>query len=171
MITTPIATGTWTVDVAATRAGFAVRNFGLKTVHGTIAVTGGTLEVHPTGMPLRLSSTLDPSSIDTGNPRRDRDLRGARFLNVVNHPSMEVVADQFEQTGNSWRVHAVLRVAGTETPLWIDGRLGEESGAGRLAVTGTARLDLRAAGIRVPRFLIGRWVDIMISARLTRAAH
>jgi polyisoprenoid-binding protein YceI len=35
--TTPIAAGTWTVDVA-TRAGFAVRNFGFNTVRGTIAV-------------------------------------------------------------------------------------------------------------------------------------
>jgi polyisoprenoid-binding protein YceI len=170
MTTTPIAAGTWVVDVAGTRAGFAVRNFGLKTVHGTIAVTAGTLEVHPTGQPMRLSSTLDPSSIDTGNPRRDTDLRGTRFLNVDAHPRMEVVADQFEQTKNGWRVRAVLRVAGAETPLWIEGTLDEAS-ADRLALTGKARLDRLAAGIRAPRFLIGRWVDIMISARLTCAAN
>jgi polyisoprenoid-binding protein YceI len=169
MTTTPIAAGTWTIDVAGTRAGFAVRNFGLKTVHGTIAVTAGTLEVRPTGAPIRLSSTLDPSSIDTGNPRRDTDLRSTRFLNVAAHPSMDVVADQFEQTETGWRARAVLRVAGAETPLWIEGTLDEAS-ADRLALTGAARLDRRAAGIRAPRFLIGRWVEIMISARLTRTA-
>jgi polyisoprenoid-binding protein YceI len=118
-----------------------------------------------------LSSTLDPASIDTGNPRRDKDLRGKRFLNVADHPSMAVVADEFELAANGWRARAVLRVAGTESPLWIDCALDEHFNSDALSVTGAARLDRLTAGIRVPRFLVGRWVDVTISARLTLATR
>jgi polyisoprenoid-binding protein YceI len=164
--TMPLAAGTWSVD-AATRASFAVRNFGVNTVRGTIDVTAGTLEVHATGRPVRLSGALDPASINTGNSQRDKDLRSKRFLNVAEHPSMEVMADEFEPTADGWRARAVLRVAGGDAPLWIDGRLDGEHTGDRLSVTATARLDRLAAGIRAPRFLVGRWVDIMISARMT----
>lgn len=163
-----VAAGTWTVD-AGTRAGFAARNFGFKTVPGTIAVTAGTVEIGPEGQPLRLSGTFDPASVDTGNARRDKDLRGKHFLKVAAHPLMEVVADHIVPTADGWRADAVLRVAGSETPLWIDGTLDPRSTADRLLVTGTARLDLRAVGIRPPQILVGRWVELTISAQLTRS--
>jgi hypothetical protein len=37
-----------------------------------------------------------------------------------------------------------------------------------LQVSGTARLDLRDVGIRVPGFLVRRFVDLSVSAQLTR---
>ena len=168
MITmTAAAAGTWTVD-ADTRAGFAVRNFGLNTVRGTIAVTAGTVEIGPDGGPVRLSGTLDPASVDTGNRRRDKDLRGRPFLDVARHPVLEVVADRVEPDGAGWRARGVLRVRGTQCPLWIDAALDERSTRACLWVTATARLDLREVGIRVPRVMVGRWADLTISARLKK---
>jgi polyisoprenoid-binding protein YceI len=164
---TAAAAGTWTIDTPA-RAGFAARNFGIKVVRGTIAVTHGAVEIGPDGQPVRLTGELDPASIDTGNPRRDKDLRGRRFLDVANHPLMEVVADQIQPTADGWQARAVLRVAGAETPLWIEGALDERSTTDRLFVTGTARLDLHDAGIRVPRLLVGRRVELTITAQLSR---
>jgi hypothetical protein len=35
-------------------------------------------------------------------------------------------------------------------------------------VSGTARLDLRGVGIQVPGFLVRRFVELSISAQLTR---
>lgn len=169
MTTTIVSAGTWTVD-AATRAGFAVRNFGVMTVRGTIAVTAGTVTIGPHGEPVRLSGTLDPASIDTGNPRRDADLRGGRFLDVEHHPLMEVLADRIERTADGWRAHAVLRVAGAQTPLLIDGTLVRRSPADRLVVTATARLHLPDVGIRPPRFLVGHQVDLAITAQLGSGA-
>ncbi len=166
---TAAAAGTWTVE-ADTRAGFAVRNFGLNTMRGTVAVTGGTVEIGPDGRPVRLSGTLDPASVDTGNRRRDRDLRGRPFLDVARHPVIEVLAEHVEPDGTGWRARGVLRVRGTQCPLWIAAALDERSTGTLLWVTASARLDLREVGIRVPRFMVGRRVDLTISARLTRSA-
>jgi polyisoprenoid-binding protein YceI len=167
---TSVAAGTWSVDLAHTRAAFAARHLFGSTVRGTIAVTAGTIEVGTDGRPVRLHATLDPASIDTGNARRDSDLRGKRFLAVDAYPLMEVVADRIAATARGWHVDAVLCGHGCEAPVCIDATLEGAATALRLQVSGTARLDLRSVGIRVPGVLVRRFVDLSVSARLTRQA-
>ncbi len=166
---TSVAAGTWTVDVAHTRAAFAARHLFGQTVHGAITVTAGTIEVGQDGRPHRLHATLDPASIDTGHARRDSDLRGRRFLAVGSYPLMEVFADRISATADGWFAVAVLRVHGYEAPLHIEAKL-EGAAAHRLQVSGSARLNLRDAGIRVPAFLVRRFADLSVSAVLTRPA-
>jgi polyisoprenoid-binding protein YceI len=167
---TTIAAGTWTADLAHTRAAFAARHLFGSAVHGTIAVTAGTIEVGTDGRPMRLHATLDPASIDTGNARRDSDLRGRRFLALDAHPLMEVAADRIAATARGWHADAVLRGRGREAPVAIDATLDGAATALRLQVSGTARLDLRDVGIRVPGWLVRRFVDLTVSAQLTRPA-
>ena len=167
--TTSVGAGTWTADLTQTRAGFAARHLFGQTVRGTIAVTGGTLDVGPDGQPRRFQATLDPASIDTGNARRDSDLRGRRFLDVGTYPLMEAAADAIDVvTADRWRTDAVLRVRRSEAPLRIEATLDVLPAEARLLVSGTARLDLRDAGIRVPGLLVRRFVDLSFSAQLTR---
>ena len=165
---TSVAAGIWTVDPAHTRAEFAAGHLFRQTVHGTIAVTAGTIEVGPDGQPQRFHAALDPASIDTGHARRDGDLRGKRFLAVDAYPAMEIVAERIEATAGGWRADAMLRGRGCEAPLRIDATLDGAATAPCLQVSGTARLDLRGVGIRVPGFLIRRFVDLSVSAQLTR---
>jgi polyisoprenoid-binding protein YceI len=166
---TPVAAGTWTVDLAHTQAAFRARHLFGQTVHGTITLTAGTIEAGQDGRPQRFHATLDPASIDTGHARRDSDLRGKRFLAVDTYPLMEVVADRITATADGWCADAVLRGRGYEAPLRIDATL-ESADARRLQVSGSARLDLRDVGIRVPGFLVRRFIDVSVSAQATRQA-
>jgi len=165
---TSVGAGIWTADLTRTRAAFAARHLFGQTVHGTIAVTGGTLDVGPDGQPRRFQATLDPASIDTGNARRDADLRGRRFLDAATYPLMEAGVDGIEVAAGGWRADAVLRVGRHEAPLRIEATLDILPTEARLLVSGTARLDLRDAGIRVPGLLVRRFVDVSFSAQLTR---
>lgn len=165
---TSVGAGIWTADLTRTRAEFAARHLFGQTVHGTIAVTGGTLHVAPDGQPRRFQATLDPASIDTGNARRDADLRGRRFLDAGTWPLMEAAADGIDVADDGWRADAVLSVRRCEAPLRIEAHLDILSTEVRLLVSGTARLDLRAAGIRVPGLMVRRFVDLSFSAQLTR---
>ena len=167
---TSVGAGIWTADLTRTRAEFAARHLFGQTVRGTIAVTGGTLEVGPDGQPRRFQATLDPASIDTGNARRDADLRGRRFLDAGTYPLMEAAADGIDVSAERWHADAVLRVGRCEAPLSIEAKLDILPTEARLLVSGTARLDLRDAGIRVPGLLVRRFVNLRFSAQLTRHA-
>ena len=165
---TLIGAGAWTVDIAHTRVTFAARHLFGQTVHGTIAVTAGRIDVGPDGCPLRFHATLDPASIDTGNPRRDHDLRGQRFLQAEVYPLMEIAAARIDAAGGGWQAEAVLRARGHEAPVRVEAALDGPAAGPRLRVSGTTRLDLRAAGIRVPGFLVRRFVNVSVSAQLTQ---
>jgi polyisoprenoid-binding protein YceI len=167
---TGLAAGTWTVDTARSRAEFTARGLG-HTVRGRIPLIEGTVEVDPDGNPARFTARLDPARIESGNRRRDRDLRGKRFLNVGAHPVMEVAADRVERTAGGWRADATVRVAGGRAVLRIDATLADPATSTRVRVTGTARLDLRTVGISVPGFMVRRWVDLSIAAELTRTTQ
>ena len=167
---TSVAAGTWAADLEYTRVTFAARHLLGSTVHGTIAVISGTVEVGDDGRPRRLHAALDPASIDTANARRDSDLRGPRFLAVDAYPLMEVIADRITATAGGWLADAVLRGHGREAPLRVDAALEGTATATHLHVSATTRLDLRAAGIQVPGFLVRRLVDVSVSSRLTRQA-
>jgi polyisoprenoid-binding protein YceI len=167
---TSVAAGTWTIDSAHTQAAFTARHFLGQTVHGTITVTAGTIEVGNDGRPQRFHATLEPASIDTGHARRDADLRGKRFLAVDAYPLMEVTAERIAATADGWRADAVLRGHGCEAPLRIDATLDGTATAARLQLSGSARLDLHDVGIRVPGFMVRRFVDVSISTQATRQA-
>ena len=159
--TTSLTAGTWTIDTTRSRAGFTARGLG-HTVTGSIPVTAATVEIDADGQPTRFTARLDPAGIETGNARRDKDLRGKRFLKAEAHPLMEVTADRIEPTGTGWKADATIRVAGAEASLRIDGVLTGTQ------VIGTAYLDIRTVGIKAPGFMVGRRVDITVSAELDR---
>jgi polyisoprenoid-binding protein YceI len=161
-----LATGRWRVDPVHSTATFRVTNLG-RTVIGTVPIIEGTVEIDDHGQPGPILGSLDLGAIDTGNSRRDRDLRQPRFLDLDTHPTMTFAAGAVTVTPDGWQITGQLAVRGTSVPL---SGPAEVAPRGRTAiVTAHTRLDRRAAGIRAPRIMIGRIVDITITATLTPA--
>jgi polyisoprenoid-binding protein YceI len=168
--TTParrLAPGRWTADPARTRAGFAVGNLGVRVVHGSIRVVSGELQVDAAGRPVRVRAELEVGTVDTGNAKRDADLRRPGLLDADAHPVMTFESHEIGPDGAGWRADGVLALRGTTCPLTVTGSWAAGSAPGAVAVTGTATLDRTAVGIRAPRFLIGRTVTITVAAELT----
>ena len=162
--------GRWAADPARTRAGFAVGNLGVRVVHGSIRVVSGELQVDGDGRPVRVRAELEVGTVDTGNAKRDADLRRPGLLDADAHPVMTFESHEIGPEGAGWRADGVLTLRGTTCPLTVTGTWTAGSAPGGVAVTGTATLDRAAAGIRAPRFLIGRLVTIGVEAELTRSA-
>ena len=162
----PVAVaGTWTVSDSRTRVTFSVRNFG-RPVHGAVACQWGTVEIDGTGAPLRVAAEIDLGSVDTGIAKRDADLRKPWLLDIDRHPAMTWTADRFTRADDGrWVAEGVLQVRGTSVPLTVTGP-AELQPDGWIRVRGTASLDRTAVGIRAPRFLIGRRVEIDVDAWL-----
>lgn len=93
----PPAPGRYVLDPTA--ATFTTRHlFGMAEVSGTIAVTSGEIRV---GEPISASTAeviLDATSFTTGNPKRDADVTGQKFLDAASLPRMT-----FSGVDVSWR--------------------------------------------------------------------
>src|SRR5690348_4328870 len=89
-VTVPsIAAGSYTLDPAASTVTFSLKHmFGLGTVNGSVTVTRADAYVDAEPRHCSVDAVLDAASFHTGNPRRDKDVRSARFLDAAHHPQL-----------------------------------------------------------------------------------
>ena len=133
-------TGTWTVDAAHSKVGFAVKHLGIATVRGEFKEFEGTLEIGDDLTSSRAYGKVKTASIDTGEPSRDDHLRSADFFDAENHPEITFESTAIEQldedvlkiTGNL-TIRGITReetfhaeIQGTETDPWGNDRVGLE---------------------------------------------
>jgi polyisoprenoid-binding protein YceI len=163
-IETELRDGTWTVQ-ADPVATFAARNFGVRTVRGTLAVASGTLTVAG-GRPVAAEGTLAAGSVSTGIARRDEHLRTAQFLAATEHPHLRLRALRFEPAEDGWTVPATITVAGVEAPITLHARQLPGTDGIRVRITG--EFDRTTTAIRAPRFMVGHRIRIEADLRFTR---
>lgn len=161
-----LAAGIWRADLTRSTASFQVGNLGRKAT-GTVPVTAGTVEIDADGQLRGMHGTLDLGAIDTGIAKRDLDLRKPGLLDLDRHPTMTFTATSCRPTENGWSVTGTLQARGTSTELSGAAELSTVDGS-TAVLTATSRLDRRTLGIRAPRFLIGRYVDITVTAVISR---
>jgi polyisoprenoid-binding protein YceI len=162
---TQLATGRWVVDAAHSTATFRARGLG-RTVTGTMPIIEGTVDIGPDGLPSAITGSLDAAAIDTGNARRDSDLRKPRLLDLGRHPTMTFTADTASVSPAGWSVTGRLCARGTSVRLAGDVELSGQDRS--VTLTGHTRLDRRTLGIRAPRIMIGREIGITVTAAIHR---
>ncbi|KAF0849468.1 polyisoprenoid-binding protein YceI [Nocardia caishijiensis] len=164
----PILTATdWVADTEHCTAAFRVGHIGGH-VHGAAPVLAGLLTLTPDGRPITAAGVVDLAAIDTGNPRRDRDLRKPRLLDLDGHPRTTFTAEDITADGPRWRVAGVAAVRGRAVPLIFTVDTFDITDTA-VTVTASAVLDRTAFGLRAPSLLIGRWVDITVRVVLRPA--
>ena len=136
---TRVPTGTWAVDPSHSRVEFQVKHLGNATVRGHFTQFGGTLEVAEDGS-VKAYGTVDASSVNTNDEKRDEHLRSADFFGVEEHPDITYVSDAIRPTGDDTfeitgqlTLNGVTReltlhaeVSGTEEDPWGNERVGLE---------------------------------------------
>lgn len=161
-----LAAGTWQADLAHSTAFLRVASFG-RIVVGTVPIIEGTVEIGPDGRLLAVRGTLQLAAVDTGNPKRDRDLRKPRLLDLDAHPTMTFTSTTIEPLDVGWSVTGTLTARGVSVPLTGTAQASSVDGSAA-ALTATARLDRRTLGVRAPGFMIGKFVEIAVSGTLHR---
>lgn len=120
MTHTPLdLSGTWDIDPAHTRLGFAARHAMVATVRGGFAVFSGVLQLDAAD-PARSSAEveIDAASISTGNEQRDGHLRSPDFLDVANYPTLTFRSNRAEAVGDTeYRLHGELTIKGVARPV------------------------------------------------------
>ena len=137
---TIVPTGTWNVDPAHSKVGFAVKHMGIATVRGEFTDFAGTLEIGDSISSARAYGTVKVQSVDTSESQRDEHLRSADFFDAAQYPELTFESTQIEAlddeefriTGNL-TLHGVTNkvvlhadVQGIDTDPWGNERVGLE---------------------------------------------
>jgi polyisoprenoid-binding protein YceI len=136
--TTP--TGTWNVDAAHSRVGFAVKHLGIATVRGEFKEFEGAFEIGEDISTSRARGAVKTASVHTNDQARDEHLRSADFFDVETNEEITFQSTAVEQldedtlritgdltingTTRSEVFHAEIQ--GTETDPWGNERVGLE---------------------------------------------
>jgi polyisoprenoid-binding protein YceI len=170
---TGVAGGDYRTDGTAASATFSVKEkFNRLTVHGRIPVVGAEVAIDADGQPSG-TATLDVAGIETPNARRDRDLRGRRFFDTNNYPTLGFRSVSTRRTGDGLVVDGLLTVRGEDCPLSLLTTLTPQSD-GTVAVHAAGTFDRMSSPLRgAPRWIIGATVDVVVEAVLhpVRAAR
>lgn len=141
MSTATIApTGTWNVDAAHSKVGFAVKHLGIATVRGEFTEFEATLEIGDDLSSSRAYGKVKASSVNTNEPARDDHLRTADFFNADINPeitfdstSIEPLDDEELRVTGNLTINGITReevfhaeIQGTETDPWGNERVGLE---------------------------------------------
>ena len=138
--TTAVPTGTWNVDTAHSKVGFAVKHLGIATVRGQFGEFEGTLELSDDLSSAKAYGRVKAASIDTSEPQRDEHLRSPDFFDTEQYPELTFDSTRIEPVDErTYRIigdltmHGITGeivldavIDGTETDPWGNERVGLE---------------------------------------------
>ena len=123
-----VETGTWQLDPARSTVGVRHKTmWGMVTVNGTFTGLTGGGEVGPDGSASG-SITLDATSLDTKNAKRDTHLRSADFFDAERHPELTfAVHSATPADDRTVQVAGQLTARGISRPQSLTAHLTEAS--------------------------------------------
>ncbi len=165
--TPAIAGGDWQLVAPECTARFSVRDKLVTTVHGSLPVVGGSVHTSADGGLERARIELDAAGVATGNRRRDQSLLGRPFLDAADHPLVVVEAGSARRSTAGWSLEATLSARGRSGPVSLLA-LPTEVSATRVRAMVTGTLDRSGLGMRVPSFIVGRYLEIEVEVVFER---
>jgi polyisoprenoid-binding protein YceI len=144
----------WRIDPLHSAAHFSVRHMMISTVRGQFGGVAGTVRYDPAN-PARSSveATIDCSTINTGEPKRDSDMKGEDFFDVKRYPAMKFKSKRVAAAGpgklsitgdltiNAVTREVVLAVEGPTAPV------RDPRGRERVGVNATTKISRKDFGI------------------------
>ena len=169
----------WRIDPAHSTASFGVKHMMVSTVHGSFSGLKGTVKYDSGNLSgSTVNLTIDASTIDTRNEKRDSDLKSAEFFDIQKYPTITFVSNKvvpvspgkFKLVGDM-TMHGVTKqvtfdVAGPQLPV-KDQKGNLHSGA-----TATTTIDRTDFGLVWNRVLegggltVGDEVDLTVEVEL-----
>jgi polyisoprenoid-binding protein YceI len=120
-----IPKGTWRVDPAHSKIGFAVKHMGVATVRGEFGEFEGSLEIGDDLASSKATGTVKAASVDTNQDARDEHLRSADFFEVETYPEISFASTSIEQVDEETvKIVGDLTMHGETHPIELEAELG-----------------------------------------------
>lgn len=150
--------GSWVIDPAHSKAGFAVRHMGISTVRGEFREFEGTIEIAEDPASSRARGTAQAASVYTNNEQRDEHLRSPDFFNAGDNPELSFESKRIETVDED-----TLRIVGD---LTINGVTREQELTAEVLGTGLGAEDEERLGFEVTGQLSRKDYGIKFNAAL-----
>lgn len=162
-----IAPGPYVLDPRASAVSFTFRTcFGLLRVSGRVDIVSGRVAVSPRFSGSAAEATVATSTVTTGNPRRDRRILSASFLDARAHPFVSFHSVGVRPESATTKVDGIVMVRDRCRPVVLMIHSVEPYGEHGYLVTLGAVVDRHSHGVSRLRRFVGGTLDIAISAHL-----
>jgi polyisoprenoid-binding protein YceI len=141
-----VPAGTWIVDPAHSKIGFAVKHMGIATVRGEFTEFEGTLEIADDLASARAHGTVKAASVDTKHLQRDAHLRSPEFFDAENHPELSFASSRIEAIDEeTFRITGDLTLGGVTNEIVLTAEINgtdvDLTGAEKVGLAITGRLN------------------------------
>lgn len=171
----------WDFDLVHSSVNFHVRHLMVSKVHGRFTKWDGVLELDDADLTRsRLDVTIDASSIETKEEKRDVHLRSADFLDVENHPAITFKSRSIERDGDGYIVTGDITIRGVTKEVKLEVEGGEQVkdpwGGTRTGFSAKAKLNRKDFGLtwnvalEAGGFVVGDKLEITIEIEAIKAA-
>jgi polyisoprenoid-binding protein YceI len=165
----------WQIDHVHSAAQFSVRHLMISTVRGHFGKLTGTAHYDPANpSAASVHAEVDVSTIDTREPKRDADLKGADFFDVAKYPTMTFKSTRIEPAGpGKLKMTGDLSIRGVarQVVFDVDGPTAPikdpRSGGQRSGATATAKINRKDFGMTWNRVLEAGGVSVGDEVTLT----
>jgi polyisoprenoid-binding protein YceI len=145
---------TWTIDPAHSTIAFSVRHMMVSNVRGTFSTFSGTVTGDPASPANAvIEATIEATSIDTKESKRDAHLRGPDFLDAAKFPNITFKSTKIEPAGDGkFKVTGDLTLHGVTKPVVLDvegpsASIKDPYGNTRAGASATTKIDRKDFGI------------------------
>lgn len=153
-IAPPAAADTWVFDASHSGAYFSVRHMMVTNVRGSFGKIDGSVEFDGKNVAaMKVQATIDASTIDTRDPKRDEHLRSPDFFDVANHPTIEFRSKKATPAGDGkFKLVGDLTMRGVtkEVTLEVEGptpAVQDPWGNTKVGATATTTVNRKDFGI------------------------
>jgi polyisoprenoid-binding protein YceI len=170
---------TYSIDKAHSNVAFQIRHY-VTQVHGHFGEFSGSIvkdDENPANATVVFE--IQTASIDTGNEKRDDDLRGVDFFDTATYPALKFASNRIEkQPDGSYRVTGNLTMHGVTKaltlPVTFAGEMSDGRGSFHAGFSTSITLNRKEFGITWNRVLdnggamLGDEVEVQIDLEAVR---
>jgi polyisoprenoid-binding protein YceI len=145
---------TWRIDPSHSSAQFTVRHMMISKVRGQFGGVKGTVVYDPKNPTAStVEATIDASTVNTGQAKRDSDLKSAEFFDVKRYPEIKFKSKSVEIAGpGQLKVTGDLTIGATTRPVVLDVEgptppVRDTQGREKVGVSGTTKISRKEFGI------------------------
>ena len=113
-------TSTWVPDKMHSEVDFSILHMSLANVRGRFGNIGGQFVQNDSDITKStVNISIDVTTVDTGVPPRDADLKSDHFFDVAKYPTATFVSTSVAKTGDGLTVNGNLTLHGVTKPVTL----------------------------------------------------